>query len=241
MTGIYKFENNAIIKGVSTEYSYDIVLILNDTIKGESSRHIRLGVGYSLIDIHPSAKGVAFGKVSEYEAFECAMPSRFTKDVLITDNLNVGGTSIVQDLIGDTAKFTDIKIDDGLEIPVLYDKLNQRATTTSSDKEAFQRSWTINGTGLFILNAAVWTDTTSDYGTTACAIYVNSACVTANTHRYGESSNAVELDAGATFVYWFQNVENVSVLLKAGSTKTGTKTLTYTSQGLFGLTVLEAA
>ena len=66
-------------------------------------------------------------------------------------------------------------------------------------------------------------------------------CVTANTHRYGESSNAVELDAGATFVYWFQNVENVSVLLKAGSTKTGTKTLTYTSQGLFGLTVLEAA
>lgn len=240
-TGTYKFENNAIIKGASTEYSYDIILILNDTIKGESSRHIRLGVGYSLIDIHPSAKGIAFGKVSEYEAFECAMPSRFTKDVLITNNLNVGGTSIVQDLIGDTAKFTDIKIDDGLEIPVLYDKLNQRATTTSSDKEAFQRSWTINGTGLFILNAAVWTDTTSDYGTTACAIYVNSACVTANTHRYGESSNAVELDAGATFVYWFQNVENVSVLLKAGSTKTGTKTLTYTSQGLFGLTVLEAA
>lgn len=240
-TGTYKFENNAIIKGASTEYSYDIILILNDTIKDESSRHIRLGVGYSLIDIHPSAKGVAFGKVSEYEAFECAMPSRFTKDVLITNNLNVGGTSIVQDLIGDTAKFTDIKIDDGLEIPVLYDKLNQRATTTSSDKEAFQRSWTINGTGLFILNAAVWTDTTSDYGTTACAIYVNSACVTANTHRYGESSNAVELDAGATFVYWFQNVENVSVLLKAGSTKTGTKTLTYTSQGLFGLTVLEAA
>ena len=110
-TGTYKFENNAIIKGASTEYSYDIILILNDTIKGESSRHIRLGVGYSLIDIHPSAKGVAFGKVSEYEAFECAMPSRFTKDVLITNNLNVGGTSIVQDLIGDTAKFTDIKID----------------------------------------------------------------------------------------------------------------------------------
>lgn len=240
-SGTYKFENSAIIKGVSTEYSYDIILILNDTIKGESSRHIRLGVGYSLIDIHPSAKGVAFGKVSEYEAFECAMPSRFTKDVLITNNLNVGGTSIVQDLIGDTAKFADIKIDDGLEIPVLYDKLNQRATTTLTDKEAFQRSWTINGTGLFILNAAVWTDTTSDYGTTTCAIYVNSACVTANTHRYGESSNTVELDAGSTFVYWFQNVKNVSVLLKAGSTKTGTKTLTYTSQGLFGLTVLEAA
>lgn len=240
-SGTYKFENSAIIKGVSTEYSYDIILILNDTIKGESSRHIRLGVGYSLIDIHPSAKGVAFGKVSEYEAFECAMPSRFTKDVLITNNLNVGGTSIVQDLIGDTAKFTNTKIEEGLEIPVLYDRLNQRATTTLTDKEAFQRSWTINGTGLFILNAAVWTDMTSDYGTTTCAIYVNSACVTANTHRYGESSNAVELDAGATFVYWFQNVENVSVLLKAGSTKTGTKTLTYTSQGLFGLTVLEAA
>lgn len=67
--------------------------------------------------------------------------------------------------------------------------------------------------------------------------YSNGACVVANTHRYGESSNSVELDAGATFVYWFVNANNQKVLLQAGSTKTGNKTLTYTVQGLFGLAV----
>lgn len=124
-----------------------------------------------------------------------------------------------------------------LAISVGYNKLNQRATTSANDTQAFNYAWTINGTGLFILNAGLWTDTTDDYGTTNCAIYVNGACVTSNTHRYGENSSSVELDAGATFVYWFRNANNQKVLLQAGSTKTGNKTLTYTVQGLFGLAV----
>ncbi len=124
-----------------------------------------------------------------------------------------------------------------LAISVGYNKLNQRATTSANNTQAFNYAWTINGTGLFILNAGLWTDTTDDYGTTNCAIYVNGACVTSNTHRYGESSSSVELDAGATFVYWFRNANNQKVLLQAGSTKTGNKTLTYTVQGLFGLAV----
>lgn len=124
-----------------------------------------------------------------------------------------------------------------LAISIGYNKLNQRATTSANDTQAFNYVWTINGTGLFILNAGLWTDTTDDYGTTNCAIYVNGTCVTANSHRYGESSNSVELDAGATFVYWFRNANNQKVQLQAGSTKTGNKTLTYTVQGLFGLKV----
>lgn len=124
-----------------------------------------------------------------------------------------------------------------LAISIGYNKLNQRATTSANSIQAFNYAWTINGTGLFILNAGLWTDTTDDYGTTNCAIYVNGACVTANTHRYGESSSSVELDAGATFVYWFRDAKNQKVLLQAGSTKTGNKTLTYTVQGLFGLAV----
>lgn len=124
-----------------------------------------------------------------------------------------------------------------LAISIGYNKLNQRATTSANNTQAFSYAWTINGTGLFILNAGLWTDTTDDYGTTNCAIYVNGACVTENSHRYGENSNSVELSAGATFVYWFRNAKNQKVLLQAGSTKTGNKTLTYTVQGLFGLAV----
>lgn len=121
--------------------------------------------------------------------------------------------------------------------PVSYDKLNQRATTSSTDTDSFKYTWTINGTGLFILDASVWTDTTTDYGTTSCAIYVDGACVAANRHRYGEDSINVELDAGTTFVYWFRYARNKQIILQAGSSKIGTKTLTYTVQGLFGLTV----
>lgn len=154
------------------------------------------------------------------------------------------GTSESVIVIGCNSEVDDIgiyansaRITSQLTIPVGYNKLNQRATTSANSIQAFNYAWTINGTGLFILNAGVWTDTTDDYGTTNCAIYVNGACVVANTHRYGESSNSVELDAGATFVYWFVNANNQKVLLQAGSTKTGNKTLTYTVQGLFGLAV----
>lgn len=154
------------------------------------------------------------------------------------------GTSESVIVIGCNSEVDDIgiyansaRITSQLTIPVGYNKLNQRATTSANSIQAFNYVWTINGTGLFILNAGVWTDTTDDYGTTNCAIYVNEACVVANTHRYGESSNSVELDAGATFVYWFVNANNQKVLLQAGSTKTGNKTLTYTVQGLFGLAV----
>lgn len=154
------------------------------------------------------------------------------------------GTSESVIVIGCNSEVDDIgiyansaRITSQLTIPVGYNKLNQRATTSANSIQAFNYAWTINGTGLFILNAGVWTDTTDDYGTTNCAIYVNGACVVANTHRYGESSNSVELDAGATFVYWFVNANNQKVLLQAGSTKIGNKTLTYTVQGLFGLAV----
>lgn len=154
------------------------------------------------------------------------------------------GTSESVIVIGCNSEVDDIgiyansaRITSQLTIPVGYNKLNQRATTSANSIQAFNYAWTINGTGLFILNAGVWTDTTDNYGTTNCAIYVNGACVVANTHRYGESSNSVELDAGATFVYWFVNANNQKVLLQAGSTKTGNKTLTYTVQGLFGLAV----
>ena len=45
-----------------------------------------------------------------------------------------------------------------LAISVGYNKLNQRATTSANDTQAFNYAWTINGTGLFILNAGLWTD-----------------------------------------------------------------------------------
>lgn len=132
---------------------------------------------------------------------------------------------------------TDALYTDKIGMTPNYNTLNKRYTTTANAVNAFNFTWTVSGTGLFVINAAVWTDTTDDYGTTNCAIYIDGACVTSNAHRYGETSNEVELDAGATFIYWFNDTKTHKVQLLAGSTKTGTKTLTYTVQGLFGLKV----
>lgn len=127
---------------------------------------------------------------------------------------------------------TDALYTDKIGMTPNYNTLNKRYTTTANTINAFNFTWTVSGTGLFVINAAVWTDTTDDYGTTNCAIYVDGACVTSNTHRYGDTSNEVELDAGATFIYWFNDTKTHKVQLLAGSTKTGTKTLAYTVQGL---------
>lgn len=112
--------------------------------------------------------------------------------------------------------------------------LNVRVTSSASGIDIFWYTWNFRGTGLLLVNCAVWTDETDDYGTTSCAIYINDACVTANTHRYGENSNSVELDAGCSFAYWVRD-SDIKLTIKAGSTKDGIKTFTRTIQTLFGL------
>lgn len=111
---------------------------------------------------------------------------------------------------------------------------NVRVTSSASGIDIFWYTWNFRGTGLLLVNCAVWTDETDDYGTTSCAIYINDACVTANTHRYGENSNSVELDAGCSFAYWVRD-SDIKLTIKAGSTKVGIKTFTRTIQTLFGL------
>lgn len=111
---------------------------------------------------------------------------------------------------------------------------NVRVTSSASGIDIFWYTWNFRGTGLLLVNCAVWTDETDDYGTTSCAIYINDACVTANTHRYGENSNSVELDAGCSFAYWVRD-SDIKLTIKAGSTKDGIKTFTRTIQTLFGL------
>ena len=111
---------------------------------------------------------------------------------------------------------------------------NVRVTSSASGIDIFWYTWNFRGTGLLLVNCAVWTDETDDYGTTSCAIYINDACVTANTHRYGENSNSVELDAGCSFAYWVRD-SDIKLTIRAGSTKDGIKTFTRTIQTLFGL------
>ncbi len=116
------------------------------------------------------------------------------------------------------------------------ENLNYRDTSTNTNIDLFNYSYKIKGNGMLVVNCSIWTDETSDYGTTSCAIYIDEYCVNANRHRT-DSENAVELDAGSCFTWWFCDDTEHTLRIIAGSTKTGTKTYTQSIQALFGLTV----
>lgn len=91
---------------------------------------------------------------------------------------------------------------------------------------------TFHGPCLIIANVSIWTDDTSDYGTIKCGLYLDEYCVTENQHRL-ETTNAIELSAGATYVWYFSDNEAHTLSGIGGSTKNGKKTITYSVQALF--------
>lgn len=129
----------------------------------------------------------------------------------------------------------------GLTINGMYDipatgLINQRITTNSTSLESFNRTWKITRSGLLTVSIAIWTDKTNDYGTISCAIYIDNACVAANRHRL-TTANAIEIDAGCSFSWVFNNNEEHELRIIAGSSKEGQKTITYSVQGSFGLAI----
>lgn len=91
---------------------------------------------------------------------------------------------------------------------------------------------TFHGPCLIIANVSIWTDDTSDYGTIKCGLYLDGYCVTENQHRL-ETTNAIELSAGATYVWYFSDNEAHTLSGIGGSTKNEKKTITYSVQALF--------
>lgn len=186
--------------------------------------------------------------------YSVEIQGRFGTSAILTSqglrliNFNSGGGSapvLVWDSDGNDIRLmannitcSSLKVSGNLTPNVVSWGLNSRVTTQSTGLEYFKYTYTFKGPGLLIANAAVWTDETDDYGTTNCAMYIDGACVSVNRHRYGESSNSVELDAGCSFVWYFSDSNTHTLQLKAGSSKVGTKTLTRSIQGLFGLTAV---
>lgn len=129
----------------------------------------------------------------------------------------------------------------GLTINGMYDipatgLINQRITTSSNSLESFNKTWKISGNGLLTISTAIWTDETNDYGIISCAIYIDNACVAANKHRL-TTANAIEIDAGCSFSWVFNDNKEHELRIIAGSSKEGQKTITYSVQGSFGLAI----
>lgn len=160
-------------------------------------------------------------------------PSALTKYACLTPESLTFGSLETSNLVSLSSK--------GLTINGMYDipttgLINQRITTSSNSLESFNETWKISGNGLLTISAAVWTDETNDYGTISCAIYIDNACVAANKHRL-TTANAIEIDAGCSFSWVFNDNKERELRIIAGSSKEGQKTITYSVQGSFGLAI----
>ena len=75
---------------ISADNSYVISLALSDYF-GTSIETASIPTGFVLWDNHGTGRGVAFGKVSEKDEFECALPAEFSDAVTMTKPAQLAG------------------------------------------------------------------------------------------------------------------------------------------------------
>ena len=75
VTNAYSVATSYII-AAGVDYSYDIQLVATDAFETITANAV-IGTSYTLIDYRNTGKGIAFGKASEKDAFECNMDAEF--------------------------------------------------------------------------------------------------------------------------------------------------------------------
>ena len=85
-TSVNLNNNATIIVGdgnISTDNQYEVKYAIGDNFYSNSTIYITdtIQTGYTTIDFRAGGKGIAFGKVSEKDEFECNMPADFKKDI----------------------------------------------------------------------------------------------------------------------------------------------------------------
>ena len=83
-------------QGIDSEVSHTLKLIATDSVGKSGAAIITVPTAHITIEYNVSGKGIAFGKTSEKDAFECAFPAEFSSGVKI---IRDDGTEVA---IGDT-------------------------------------------------------------------------------------------------------------------------------------------
>ena len=97
------------ISGINTENAYDFKVVVTDTFT-ESAVDAQVQTAVVTMDYNASGKGIAFGKVSEYDAFECAMPAIFTNTFRVAGGVNPTHTAGVTAVTGSDGAGKYIKL-----------------------------------------------------------------------------------------------------------------------------------
>lgn len=97
------------IAGINTENAYDFKAVVTDTFT-ESAADAQVQTAVVTMDFNSSGRGIAFGKVSEYDAFECAMPAIFSNTFRVDGGVNPTHTAGVTAVTGSDGAGKYIKL-----------------------------------------------------------------------------------------------------------------------------------
>lgn len=80
--------------GLDGETSHTLVMTATDKVGITGTAKLTIPTINITIEFNDSGKGIAFGKTSEIDAFECAMPAEFSSTVNFTKTPCINGTSL---------------------------------------------------------------------------------------------------------------------------------------------------
>lgn len=91
-TDAYTWEGYAIIAADINE-AYHVLLIAKDNF-ATTTNQADIATAYTLMDFNKSGHGIAFGKVSESNSFECALPADFSNGVIGSNVKTTSGADL---------------------------------------------------------------------------------------------------------------------------------------------------
>ena len=74
-------------RGLDSNVSHTLQLTATDSVGKDGAATITVPTAHVTIEFRANGKGIAFGKTSERDAFECAFPARFSEAVYINDKI----------------------------------------------------------------------------------------------------------------------------------------------------------
>lgn len=168
VSGVYDVSET--ISGINTDVSYDVSVTLTDALY-TSSVSAEIETATPTMDFKANGQGIAFGKVSEYDAFECAMPAIFT------GGIRSGGNAI-SPLVAMTVNRNNAN--QNITAANTYEQINfTGATALGSGLEMDDNGGIVIGSGVWMVRisgqicfgaqtngmkvAAVWTDGSSTH------------------------------------------------------------------------------
>lgn len=130
----YAVYDSITISGISVNNTYDVRIDLSDSFTS-SSRSLKIATAVVTMDFKSNGKGVAIGKVSEYDAFECAMNARFTGNFFLAGGINADHTAGVTAITSSDGAGKYVKL---LSFPIdTYSGWNYSSLTLSFEECIF--------------------------------------------------------------------------------------------------------